>query len=219
MNDTQLHIMSVSMSYPGSDDGPRIELFRRLSISALPGMITAVSGRSGSGKTTLLNIAAGLTMPVEGSVSWGSHVIGELTEDDRRSLRGETVGVVLQGGGLISSLTAAENVAIPGLPDGVSRDGTARALDLLDRFGIRPRARHYPFQLSGGEQQRVGVARALFRGPPILLVDEPTANLDRRAAGSMIALLRGLADEGHTILVASHDAHLLEASNQVVSME
>lgn len=218
-NDMDLTLSAVSMSYAGSAGAPRIDLFHDLSVHAAPGAVVAIAGRSGSGKTTLLNIAAGLVMPVSGTVSWGQQRIGALTEDERRLLRGRTVGVVFQGGGLISSLTAAENVAVPGLPKGIDGDGLERAAGLLDRFGVRSRARHYPFQLSGGEQQRVGVARALFRDPPILVIDEPTANLDRRAANSMIALLRDLANEGRTIVVASHDTRLLDASDEVTNIE
>jgi ABC-type lipoprotein export system ATPase subunit len=218
MTERLLTMADVAMSYPRVGGG-RIDLFDGISVAVVGGTVTAIAGRSGSGKTTLLNIAGGLMPPTKGTVCWRGEAVDSLEENERRQLRGSTIGFVFQGGGLINALTAAENVAVPGLPVGVDRNGSARAVDLLDQVGLRARARHFPFQLSAGEQQRVGIARALFRNPPILILDEPTANLDRITAAAIVELVRRLASSGRGLMVATHDATLVHAANQVVELE
>ncbi|TAM62874.1 MAG: ATP-binding cassette domain-containing protein, partial [Chloroflexota bacterium] len=145
--------------------------------------------------------------------------ITRLSESARAGRRGGFIGYVFQNAGLLPALTAAENVALPGLPEGSEADGRTRARELLATVGLAGRDRHFPAQLSGGEQQRVGIARALYGEPPLLLVDEPKANLDRVAADAVIALLAGLAGPGRGLLVASHDPALIARADAVLHLE
>ena len=213
-----LQVEDVSMRFPARDGGRPIELLGTLSLRVDPGELVVVAGRSGSGKTTLLNIAAGLTQPSEGTVSWAGKPITGFASGALAERRGRFLGIVFQNAALIDSLTAAENVALAGIATG-RRDDRHRAIALLDQFGLRARARHFPRHLSGGEQQRVAVARALYADPPLLIVDEPTANLDRRTADGLIKLLLGLGSAKRGLLVASHDLHLIAAAARVVELE
>lgn len=213
-----VELRSVVMTYPGRDHGEPVPVLRGIDLSVAPGELVVVAGRSGSGKTTLLNIAAGLLRPTGGAVSWSGAEIGALSLDALARLRGRSVGIVFQNAVLIETLTAAENVALAAVPAGV-RGGRERAMELLDQFGVATRARHYPAHLSGGEQQRVAIARALFADPPLLIVDEPTANLDRRTADGVVEILRGLAEHGRGLLVASHDTHAMDSAARVLELE
>ena len=175
-----------------------------------------LAGRSGSGKTSLLNIASGLLEPTKGAVAWDGQVVTDASAFAR--LRRDRIGIVIQGGGLISTLTALENVELP--LDGMrKREARERARALLVTLGVDERRDNFPSQLSGGEQQRVALARALIRQPSVLLVDEPTANLDRGSADGIIRLLTQLRNDGRALLVASHDAALINAGDRVVRLE
>jgi len=214
-----LRLDDVSVTYPGRDGGGTVEVLKSLSLSARRGRFTCLAGRSGSGKTTALRVAAGLLRPTQGTVTWEGEQVGSLTEDARVRRRGELIGFVFQSGGLVAALTAAENVALAGLATGIGRAGQDRARSVLELVGFpSTRARHLPSQLSGGEQQRVGLARALFRDPPVLLVDEPTANLDRRSADEIIELLVGLTESDRALLVASHDRALIDRADTVIEL-
>ncbi len=213
-----LELRELAMAYPQPGDGA-LHVFSGVSLAVGLGEMVVVVGRSGSGKTTLLKIAAGLLEPSGGRVEWSGRSIAELGPAERTRLRAVHLGFVFQGAALIETLTAAENVAVPRLPNGTSRSARARALLLLDQVGFGARSRHFPAELSGGEQQRVAIARAMFADPPLLLVDEPTANLDRRGAESVTSLLVRLAKEGRGLLVASHDPHLSTAASRVFHLE
>ena len=168
----------------------------------------AVVGASGSGKSTLLGLMAGLDIPTEGSV----HIAGEdlfaLDEDGRAKLRGRLVGFVFQSFQLLSSLTALENVMLP-LELSGAKDAEARALNILERVGLKARVKHYPRQLSGGEQQRVAIARAFVTEPKLLFADEPTGNLDAKTGRAMVDLLFELNRErGTTLILVTHDVGL-----------
>lgn len=160
-------------------------------------------GRSGSGKSTLLHILAGIEEPSSGKVEVAGRVLAELDEEERASLRLRQVGLVFQHFVLIPDLTAEENVRLPMV---LARrpDAKARALDLLGRVDLARHARAFPSTLSGGEMQRVAIARALANDPPIILADEPTANLDETSARAVMGLLSELAKD-RAVLVASHD--------------
>jgi putative ABC transport system ATP-binding protein len=151
----------------------------RVSFSIEKGISCAIVGPSGSGKTTLLGLCAGLDKPSSGSVTLNSHRISEFSEQELSKIRNEQIGFVFQSFQLIPTLTALENVMVPIELRGVPyKDVEKRALDLLESVGLRERTHHYPNQLSGGEQQRVGLARAFIHKPEILFADEPTGNLD-----------------------------------------
>jgi ABC-type lipoprotein export system ATPase subunit len=214
-----LSLEQVAMSYPARGSVGAVEVLRGVSLVVTGGELVALAGRSGSGKTTLIRIAAGLLRPTRGTVRWNGQNLSACSEDELARMRGTQLGLVFQGGALIDSLTAAENVALAGVASGVRRDGQNLAERLLDRVGVRDRARNFPSQLSGGEQQRVALARALYGHPRLLLVDEPTANLDRATANDLIALLRIVAEADRGLLVASHDPHLLAAADRVIEIE
>lgn len=213
-----VELRSVAMTYPGRDHGEPVLVLRGIDLNVAAGELVVVAGRSGSGKTTLLNIAAGLLRPTAGAVSWSGADIGALNPDAVARLRGSSIGIVFQNAALIETLNAAENVALAAVPAGL-RGSRERAMELLAQFGVAARARHYPAHLSGGEQQRVAIARALFADPPLLIVDEPTANLDRRTADGVIDILGELAKQGRGLLVASHDRHAMDIATRVLELE
>ncbi|CAN5616499.1 ABC transporter ATP-binding protein [soil metagenome] len=172
-----------------------------------------LAGRSGSGKTSILRVAAGLVRPTEGDVLWAGQSLGALRDDAITGLRREFVGYLDQGGVLVGGLTALENVLLPAVPGRRTRELEPRARELMERLEVETRVSHRPDQLSVGERQRVALARALLLEPAVLMVDEPTASLDRVSADRVISLLRGLASESIAILVAAHDEHLVTASD------
>ena len=172
------------------------------------GDTVAVVGASGSGKSTLLGLMAGLDTPTEGKVFINDEDLFALDEDGRAKLRGRLVGFVFQSFQLLPSLTALENVMLP-LELGGIADAAARARSILDRVGLSARVKHYPKQLSGGEQQRVAIARAFVTAPKLLFADEPTGNLDAKTGRAMIDLLFELNRErGTTLILVTHEAGL-----------
>jgi putative ABC transport system ATP-binding protein len=172
------------------------------------GEAVAVVGASGSGKSTLLGLMAGLDTPTEGDVAINGESLFTLDEDGRAKLRGRLVGFVFQSFQLLPSLTALENVMLPLELAGVA-DAQTRALAILERVGLKARVKHYPKQLSGGEQQRVAIARAFVTEPKLLFADEPTGNLDAKTGRAMIDLLFELNRErGTTLILVTHDLGL-----------
>src|SRR6476660_7013630 len=170
------------------------------------GEFIGLFGHSGSGKPTLLNLLGGIDVPTSGTVMVAGVDIGAATEDNRVRLRRELVGMVHQTDHLIEEFTAAENVALPSEARGVAtRQAMHEAVELLGRVGLGSHAHRLPRQLSGGQRQRVGIARAMTGGRSILLADEPTGSLDSTNTEAIFSLLRGLSDEGHLVIVASHD--------------
>ncbi len=187
--------------------------------TAIPrGRFVAIVGPSGSGKSTLLGLLAGLDAPSSGSVWIDGVEITRLDEDALAKLRGEKIGFVFQFFHLIPSLTAYENVVVPmeirGFPD-----ANARARTLLGEVGLTDRAHHYPSQLSGGEQQRVAVARALANDPPIVLADEPTGNLDSTTGRHIMELLQQIhRTRGTTLILVTHDAELAAMADSRITL-
>jgi ABC-type lipoprotein export system ATPase subunit len=198
---------------------PDLRVLHGVSALVRRGDLAVIAGRSGSGKTTLLNVAAALLQPTAGLVAWGGIELPSLSSREIAAMRARHLGVVFQGGALIESLTAAENVALPAVPKGVRGNGRTLSRELLADVGLAKRADHFPAELSGGERQRVAIARALFSDPALLLVDEPTANLDRQTADSVIALLTDLAADDRCLVVASHDEHLIRQATSVLWLE
>jgi putative ABC transport system ATP-binding protein len=180
----------------------------RLDLSIAPGEFVAILGPSGSGKSTLLGLAAGLDRPTSGEVWLDGEPVHSLSEDALALLRRRKVGFVFQSFQLLPNLTALENVMLP--LELLGRDGPEqRALELLDEVGLGERSHHYPVQLSGGEQQRVAVARAFAPGPALLLADEPTGNLDSRTGEMVLSALEGLwKGTGATLVLVTHDPAL-----------
>jgi putative ABC transport system ATP-binding protein len=200
-------------------DGEKLVILAAIDLEINVGESVAVMGASGSGKTTLLGILAGLDMPTSGTVALDGHELTALSEEQRARLRGELVGFVFQSFQLLGSLTALENVMLPGELRG-DVDPQADAMALLQRVGLGERLRHYPRQLSGGEQQRVAIARAFASRPKILFADEPTGNLDTVTGARIIDLLFELnAAFATTLVLVTHDAHLAERCDRIIELD
>jgi len=198
--------------------GRTLTVLDAVSFEIPAGAFVAIVGPSGSGKTTLLGLLAGLDTPTRGTVLLDGVDLGPMTEDARARLRGEKVGFVFQGFQLIPTLTALENVAVP-LELRGDPSATDRALALLDRVGLAARADHLPAQLSGGEQQRVAVARAFANRPRLLLADEPTGNLDGVTGARIVELLESLNRESaSTIVLVTHDADLAARAHRIIRL-
>ena len=179
----------------------------------------AVVGPSGSGKTTLLGLCAGLDLPSSGIVSLVGIKLNALDEDDRAYVRNRNVGFVFQNFQLLSTLTAIENVMIP-LELRGEKGITNKAKEVLDRVGLGDRMTHYPSQLSGGEQQRVAMARAFISAPKILFADEPTGNLDEETAKTVTDLLFKInKEEGTTLVLVTHNLQLAENTNRILQLK
>ena len=180
----------------------------------------AVVGRSGSGKTTLLNLMSGLDQPTNGKVFFQGRDLSTMMEADLVELRRRKISFVFQSFGLMPLLSALENVELPLHISGVSwRERRRRAMETLDLVGLGPRARHRPYELSGGEQQRVSIARALVTGPDAIFADEPTGELDTTTASSISDILREVVRERKaTVIVATHDLALAGMSDQVIQI-
>ena len=193
-----------------------------IDLDIAPEEFVAIVGPSGSGKTTLLGLLAGLDVPATGTVELAGQRLGDLTEDARARFRAANIGFVFQTFQLVPTLTALENVLVPlelaGAP-GSSAELDARALELLTRVGLADRTHHYPQQLSGGEQQRVGLARAFANEPKILFADEPTGNLDGETGLRIIELMVRLNEERRTTLVlVTHDVDLATRAGRVIRL-
>ena len=198
-----LRLLGVCLTLP-SAAGP-VEILRGVDFSVEPGERVAVVGPSGCGKSSLIAVAAGLERPTRGEVRLLGEDLGALSEDGRARLRRGRVSLVFQAFHLLPNMTAEENVAAP-LEIAGERRAAATARDWLDRVGLTSRARHYPHQLSGGEQQRVALARALAARPCLLFADEPTGNLDAANAAAVADLMFSLvAETGAALVLVTHD--------------
>jgi putative ABC transport system ATP-binding protein len=187
-----------------------------VSIRLAAGSFTAIMGPSGSGKSTFLNVAAGLDQPTTGTVALGDTDLTRLSERRLTILRRERIGFVFQAFNLLPSLTVAQNISLPLRLDG-HRPGRSTVREVAARVGLEKRLRHRPSELSGGQQQRVAIARALVSRPEVVFADEPTGSLDTTTGGEVLALLRGVADEGgHTVVMVTHDPVAAAYADQVI---
>ncbi len=197
--------------------GAAVAALDRVTLAIAPGAFVAVVGPSGCGKSTLLNLIAGVDRPDAGSVRVCGLALERASETELTHLRRRSLGVVFQAFHLVPNLTAAENVALPLALDG--RRDPERVRALLERVGLGPRAGHYPGELSGGEQQRVAVARALVHRPAVLVADEPTGNLDSENGARVLALLEELQrSEGAALVLATHDRAIDARAGRVVAL-
>lgn len=189
-------------------------------LSVATGELLAVVGPSGSGKSTLLNLMAAIDRPTDGTVHVGDVDVGTLSEDDAARWRGRAVGVVFQFFQLLPTLTLADNVALPMDLSRThpKRERPARARELLDRVGVADHADKLPSEVSGGQQQRAAIARALANDPPLLLGDEPTGNLDSEAAAAILDLFADLVGDGRTIVMVTHDRDLAGRAGRTVEV-
>ena len=214
-------IVAENLEQTYTSAGKPLTVLREINLSIEPEAFVAIVGPSGSGKTTLLGLLAGLDVPTRGRVLIDGQSLGDLTEDERAALRGEKIGFVFQTFQLIPTLTALENVLVPIelRGNGAGRTAQGNAVQLLERVGLGDRVHHYPAQLSGGEQQRVGLARAFASAPRILLADEPTGSLDTETGTTVIDLLVELNRDAKTTLVlVTHDPALAARARRVVRL-
>ncbi|HEX7785880.1 MAG TPA: ABC transporter ATP-binding protein [Methylomirabilota bacterium] len=211
-------IRVAALSMRLASGGRVVDVLTDVSLEVPAGQFLAIAGPSGSGKSTLLGLLAGLDQPTAGRVEVAGVDITALDEDALARFRRDHVGYVFQSYHLIPTLTASENVAVP-LELAARRDAAERARALLAEVGLAERAHHYPVQLSGGEQQRVAVARAIALAPPLLLADEPTGNLDSATGKQIIDLLVGVnRRRGCTLVLVTHDPALAAHADRVVTL-
>lgn len=199
----------------------RIDVLQGVNLDIPQGDFLALMGPSGSGKTTLLNLLGGLDQPSEGALEVGDERLDEMSSGRLARWRSEHVGFVFQLYNLIPVLTAERNVELPLLLTNLSRAERRKRVQIaLSVVGLADRAKHYPRQLSGGQEQRVGIARAIVTDPTLLLCDEPTGDLDRKSGDEILALLQALNREhGKAIVMVTHDPHAAAAARRVVHLE
>ena len=211
-------LATESLHHEYLSGGKRLTVLKNITFSIEAGGFVAIVGPSGSGKTTLLGLLAGLDRPTSGRVILDGTDLGPLDEDGRARFRRERVGFVFQSFQLIPTLTARENVMVP-LELARSSEAGARADTLLDRVGLSERSHHYPTQLSGGEQQRVAVARAFSTRPRILFADEPTGNLDGANGSIVIDTMTTLNQEfGTTLVLVTHDMEIARLARRIIRL-
>ncbi|MGH8120565.1 MAG: ABC transporter ATP-binding protein, partial [Gammaproteobacteria bacterium] len=196
-----------------------IEVLHGISLEIQAGEFVAIMGASGSGKTTLMNIIGCLDRPTAGHYYFAGEDVAGLDRDQLARLRREAFGFVFQSYHLIATATAAENVEIPAIYAGVMvEERQARAVELLTSLGLADRLHHRPSQLSGGEQQRVSIARALMNGGRIILADEPTGALDSRSGAEVMKYLHKLSDLGHTVILITHERDIAQHADRLIEV-
>jgi len=212
-----LNIRNVGKIYQSA--GRELTVLNNINFAIETGSTVAITGPSGSGKTTLLGLCAGLDRASEGSVVLNGVVLDTLSEDERAAVRNQYVGFIFQNFQLLPTLTALENVMVP-LELRGAKNIKGHAMELLEKVGLADRSHHYPIQLSGGEQQRVSLARAFSNKPALLFADEPTGNLDAETSEKIIKLLFDLnKDAGTTLVIVTHDPDLAARTNRVIKMK
>jgi putative ABC transport system ATP-binding protein len=216
MKPIMIRVRGLSMRLASGGRG--VDVLTDVSLDVPAGQFLAIAGPSGSGKSTLLGLIAGLDQPTAGRIEVAGVDITALDEDALARFRRDHVGYVFQSFHLLPTLTAQENVAVP-LELAGEAGAAERAASLLAEVGLAERAHHYPVQLSGGEQQRVAVARAMARRPALLLADEPTGNLDSATGKQIIELLVGTnRRRGSTLVLVTHDTALAAHADRVVTL-
>ena len=212
-----LNVRNLEKSY--SSSLKKLPILQDISFHVEEGATFAIVGPSGSGKTTLLGLCAGLDRSDYGLIELCGADLGKMTEDERALLRSREVGFVFQDFQLLPTLTALENVVVPLELQGV-KNAEGKGMELLGKVGLANRFHHYPSQLSGGEQQRVAVARAFSNRPSILFADEPTGNLDAETGETIIKLLFDLnKDAGTTLVIVTHDMELAEKTQYLMRLK
>ncbi len=214
---TILSVQNLNKTYQSA--GRTLTVLDNINFSVEQGSTMAIVGPSGSGKTTLLGLAAGLDRASSGSVELNNIKLDNLNEDQRAAIRNEHVGFIFQNFQLLPTLTALENVMVP-LELRKEKNIRRRAVDLLSKVGLEDRGHHYPAQLSGGEQQRVSMARAFINSPQILFTDEPTGNLDAETSRGIVELIFNLNKEaGTTLIMVTHDLELAGKTGRIIKLK
>ena len=212
-----IRLDNVCMNYQLDDE--QVSVLSNLSLSINTGESLAIVGPSGSGKTTLLLLLAALEAPSSGSIYVRDQNLANLSQDELADLRRDTMGIIFQSFHLIPSLDALANVSLP-MEIAGRVDARQIATDMLKRVGLEHRAKHYPLQLSGGEQQRVAIARALVNEPQCVLMDEPTGNLDEHTGEGIRALIEDLREQsGMAFVMVTHDMRMARSLGRVLRLE
>lgn len=215
--ETILNIANLGKIYNSA--GKTLTVLDNINFAVTAGSTNAIVGPSGSGKTTLLGLCAGLDRSSTGIVELNGIKLGDLSEDQRAQVRNQHVGFIFQNFQLLPTLTALENVMVP-LELRGEKNVKARSFDLLDKVGLADRGHHYPAQLSGGEQQRVSLARAFSNQPKILFADEPTGNLDAETSEKVVKLIFDLNREaGTTLVLVTHDLDLAAKTQRIIRIK
>jgi putative ABC transport system ATP-binding protein len=212
-----LSLQHVTKTYQSGSR--KLTVLEQVTFSIQAGETIAIVGPSGSGKTTLLGLCAGLDSSSSGSVVLNGQALETLSEDQRAAVRNKDVGFIFQNFQLLPTLTALENVMVP-LELKKRKDAKEKALELLEKVGLKDRATHYPSQLSGGEQQRVSIARAFANAPKILFADEPTGNLDTETGTMIENLIFDLnKEQGTTLVLVTHDLDLAAKTRRIIHIK
>jgi putative ABC transport system ATP-binding protein len=209
--------VGISKHYPSG--GSVVRAVSDVSLSIEHGEFVAIRGRSGSGKSTLMNVLGLLERPDCGEYALDSRAVAQLSEDTRATIRSQDIGFIFQLPALLPRASALENIELPLVYAGVARPKRRRrAKDALDRVGLADRSHHWPNQLSGGEQQRVVIARAMVNDPALILADEPTGALDSRTSDEILSLFEDLHRDGRTIIVVTHAAEVADRAGRRITL-
>lgn len=215
--DAILNVHNVSKTYQSGTK--KLTVLHNINFTVEAGSIVAIVGPSGSGKTTLLGLCAGLDRASEGTIEFSKMRLDNRSEDERAFIRNRYIGFIFQNFQLMPTLTALENVMVPLELQG-EKHIRPRAVTLLEKVGLADRLHHYPAQLSGGEQQRVSIARAFSTRPEILFADEPTGNLDDETSAKIVSLLFELNREaGTTLIIVTHNSELAESTQRIIRLK
>ncbi|MFO6418921.1 MacB family efflux pump subunit [Hylemonella sp. W303a] len=213
-----IELRGITKTYRNGELATRV--LHGIDLSIYPGELVAIVGASGSGKSTLMNILGCLDQPTTGSYRFMGRDVAALSRDELAALRRDAFGFVFQSYNLIATGTAADNVEVPAVYAGAPpQDRRERARELLETLGLGERSHHKPNQLSGGQQQRVSIARALMNGGPVILADEPTGALDSKTGEEVMALLKSLAAQGHTVIIITHSAEVAANAQRVIEIK
>ena len=216
-NTPLIKLENIIREFPAGDS--TIQVLKGINLTINAGEMVAIIGASGSGKSTLMNILGCLDKPTEGIYSIGGRTTSQLSPDELAELRREHFGFIFQRYHLLNALTAQGNVEIPAIYAGVTNEQRqSRATNILSRLGLADKINNKPNQLSGGQQQRVSIGRALINGGQIILADEPTGALDRQSGLEVMAILRELHQQGHTVIIVTHDPNIAQSAERIIEI-
>lgn len=200
-------------------DEVEVPVLKGINIEIGQGEMVSIMGPSGCGKSTLMHLLGLLDSPTSGKINFSGRDVGQLSEADRADFRGDKIGFVFQSFNLLKKFSSLENVMLPLIYSHKGGGSEARARTLLEEVGLSHRVSHLTSKLSGGEQQRVAIARALINDPVLVLADEPTGNLDSKAGGEIMALLKNLNAQGKTLVIVTHDESVAASCQRIIKMK
>ena len=216
-NNPLIKLENIVREFPAGDS--TIQVLKNINLTINAGEMVAIIGASGSGKSTLMNILGCLDKPSSGVYTIGGRTTNKLSPDELAELRREHFGFIFQRYHLLSALTAQGNVEIPAIYAGITNEQRKkRAIEILTRLGLEDKINNKPSQLSGGQQQRVSIARALINGGQVILADEPTGALDRKSGLEVMAILRELHKQGHTVIIVTHDSNIAQSAERIIEI-